>query len=104
MRDRIWLSFDLRSPRGTRAAYRWLAAQGAHECGPGLATLTYAYREDLVAELKEELKRELPLGEGDRVYLVCKDPDDGEATGLFVIGARGPAFGRGAPLTQPSPA
>jgi len=89
MRDRIWLSFDLEFGKDYQGMYAWLAAQGARECGPNLATLFYSYREELVDELKAEITQALKLAEGDRVYLIYKDPFDGETTGIFLVGARG---------------
>jgi len=88
MKDRIWLSFDLGFGGDQEGMYRWLTAHGARECGPALATLRYAYQEDLVAELKEDLASALDLHPGDRVYLIYKDPYDGEVTGLFIFGRR----------------
>ncbi len=88
MRDRIWLSLDLGPGPDRQALYAWLAAHQARECGPGLVTLFYEYQDDLADELKDELADVIHLAAGERVYLIYKDPDDGEVTGVFLFGLR----------------
>ena len=88
MHDRIWISFDLVNGRDQKGMYRWLALNDARDCGPGLASLVFYYQDDLVNDLRQELVRELDLKTGDRVYVVYKDPEDGEVTGLFLFGQR----------------
>ena len=96
MRDRIWLSFDFTEQRDRPRLYRWLAAHKARECGPHLASLVYSYAEDLLKELTVDLTGQVELTPADRVYLIYKDPYDGEMTGLFIIGRRaGQHPGRG---------
>jgi hypothetical protein len=89
MRDRIWISADLTASQGYGQMHRWLSAQDAKECGGGLFTLFYEYQRVLVNELRDELAALLRPAPGDRVYLIYKDPDDGEVTGLFLFGERG---------------
>ena len=88
MQDRIWLSHDISSPRVRDRFYRWLAAQDARECGPALVTLNYVYRDELLDELIEEMAKEVDPSADDRIYLIFKDPFDGEVTGAFIFGQR----------------
>ena len=89
MRDRVWLAFDLSVGGDLTGMYRWLAGREARECGPALATFFYEYRGELVEEMRRELRRAVRLAPGDRIYLIYKDPHDGEVTGLFLFGRRG---------------
>ncbi len=91
MRDRIWISADLGNGQTYQALHRWLASRDAKECGGGLFTLFYEYQRELVSELKNELAELLRPDPGDRIYLIYKDPEDGEVTGLFLFGERGPS-------------
>ena len=88
MRDRIWLSFDFSEQKERPGLYLWLSAHKARECGPHLASLVYSYSEELIKELTVELTSRLELTPADRVYVIYKDPYDGEMTGLFIIGRR----------------
>ncbi len=99
MRDRIWISFDLIESRDHAGMYRWLSVHDARDCGPGLASLMFVYQDDLVGDLRRELARELDLRTGDRVYVIYKDPEDGEVTGRFVFGQRN--FKTGRIMTRP---
>ncbi|KMY65572.1 hypothetical protein AAU61_21530 [Desulfocarbo indianensis] len=91
MRDRVWLSADLCSGHGYQALHRWLAGKEAKECGGGLFTFFFEHRHDLVSEMSEELNRLVSPHPDDRIYLIYKDPKDGEVTGLFLFGQRGPS-------------
>jgi len=91
MRDRVWLSVELAQGAGYPALHRWLSQQGAKECGPGLYTFFYEHRARLEPELTYELERTVELVPADRLYLIYKDPDDGEVTGVFISGERRPA-------------
>lgn len=91
MRDRCWISADLTNGQGYQALHRWLAAHEAKECGNGLFTLFYEYQREMVSEIKVELESLLNPDPGDRLYLIYKDPEDGEVTGLFIFGERGPS-------------
>ncbi len=91
MRDRIWLSADLATSRAFQALHRWLAAHEAKECAGGLFTLFYEYQREVVSELRAEIERAVEPAPGDRLYLIYKDPHDGEVTGLFIFGERGPS-------------
>ena len=89
MRDRIWLSFDLGFGRDHQGMYRWLIDRRARECGPAVATLVYSYDDDLVEELQADLSRAVDIHNGDRIYMIHKDHDDGEVAGRFIFGGRG---------------
>ena len=94
MYDRIWISFDLIEGRDHNGIYRWLSLHDARDCGPGLASLVYVYHDELINDLRQELARELKLRKGDRIYIVYKDPEDGEVTGRFLFGERRHKNGR----------
>lgn len=88
MRDRIWLSFDLGPGADLNSLYAWLEQHQAEECGPGLVTLVFPFQENLVDELRQSLATTMRFKPAERVYLVYKDPGDGEITGCFIFGAR----------------
>jgi hypothetical protein len=89
MRDRVWLAIDLAAGKNFPALHRWLAAQQAKECGPNLFTFFFEYQHDLTAELKTQVRQAVNPAEGDRLYLIYKDYNDGEVTGAFLFGERG---------------
>lgn len=89
MHDRIWISADLAAGQDYKKLNRWLSDHEAKECGNGLFTLFYEYQRDLVSELRSELTGLLRPFPCDRLYLIYKDPEDGEVTGLFLFGERG---------------
>jgi hypothetical protein len=89
MRDRIWISADLAASQDYQKMHRWLSAHDAKECTGGLFTLFYEYHRELVSEIKDELAGLVGPAPGDRIYLIYKDPDDGEVTGMFIFGERG---------------
>lgn len=99
MYDRIWISFDLSASQDRSGMYRWLAVHDARDCGPGLASLVFYYQDDLVSDLRQELAREVELRTGDRVYVIYKDPEDGEVTGRFLFGQRN--YKKGQVMTRP---
>lgn len=88
MRDRIWLSYELGEGSDYPGLYRWLRAQQARECGPALASLYFEHNGDLCEDVARSLAESVDLRLGDRVYLMYKDPEDGELTGLFIFGQR----------------
>ncbi len=88
MRDRVWISFDL-APGGDRdGMYAWLRSVDARECGPALATFVLTFEDDPADTLQTIISRAVRLGPADRVYVLYKDPVDGEVTGRFVFGSR----------------
>lgn len=88
MRDRVWISFDLAPGGDQDGLYAWLRSLGARECGPCLATFYVTYDEDLPDELLAAMQKAVRLGPADRIYLLFKDPVDGEMTGRFIFGSR----------------
>lgn len=93
MHDRVWVSFDLAPGGDQRGMYRWLSQHAARECGPGLATLLFTFKDDLADELAASIARAVRLGPADRAYIIFKDQADGEVTGRFIFGARAENFG-----------
>ncbi len=91
MRDMVWLSYELGEDADYPGLYRFLQRMQARECGPNLASFFFEHAGDLPSELRQELEQSVRLTFGDRVYLIYKDPADGEMTGLFIIGQRQPA-------------
>ena len=55
MQKTIWISFDLGVKGDYEQLYAWLDNHEAKECGPNLATLRYAFQEDLLTELTQDI-------------------------------------------------
>lgn len=90
MRQRVWLSYDLGMEGDYPSLYAWLDDHQARECGDHMATFQYEYRNDVVAELKEDLCGAVELGRTARLYLIYLDAA-GKPRGKFLAGRRRPA-------------
>jgi hypothetical protein len=83
----VWMSYDLGIEGDYEGLFEWLASHDARECGESLAHFPYPFRQNLVRELAEDLKRKVKLGRRSRVYVIYKDAT-GLVRGKFVIGSR----------------
>ena len=86
----IWISYDLGPNGDYESLYYWLDQNNARECGDSIAALKYEYEDNLLEELKDDLKENVELKERDRIYLVYKHEND-KYIGKFIFGRRKPA-------------
>lgn len=86
----IWLSYDLGLKGDYTGLYTWLDGLGAKECGDSVAF--FLVKEYKGVAIKETLKQEIPkhvkLNPTDRIYIVYKDYDSGQAIGSYIFGGR----------------
>jgi len=82
----IWLSYDLGIRGDYESLYLWLDKLDARECGDSLAVFKYNPREDLVASLKRDLKKNVKIKYGDRIYIIYLK--EGRMKGEFIFGQR----------------
>ena len=85
----VWLSYDLGLRGDYEGLYYWLDLRKGRECGDNIAVLKYDPKNNLVKDIKKELKDNVKFGKGDRVYIIYKDND--KIKGEFIIGKRKPA-------------
>lgn len=86
MKKSIWISYDLGIKGDYPSLYSWLDKKKAVECGNSIAFLLYECEKDLIAELKNELEKELEFSNGDRIYVIYKQDD--KIKGHFIRGGR----------------
>jgi hypothetical protein len=87
----IWLSFDLGIKGDYEGMYQWLDKLDAKECGDGFAFFEYHYQNDLIEELKADLKSAIEITKKTRIYIVYRDATNksiDKPTGKFIIGNR----------------
>ena len=97
----IWLSYDLGINGDYPNLYSWLDSHNARECGDSMAAFEFEYQKNLVAELKQALKRTLKTKKSDRIYLIYKN-EECKLKGSFIIGRRKPAPWKGyAQISEP---
>lgn len=83
----IWISFDLGFRGDYPGFYSWLDKYGAKECGDYLAVFQYKADQDILSEIEQEIKQNIQLSRGDRVYIIWQD-DSGLMKGKFINGGR----------------
>lgn len=86
MKKAVWLSYDIGVKGDYEGLYIWLDNHEAVECGDSQAFFFYMANEDLIIELKEELKQSVELRKRDRIYVIWKDGD--KIRGKFIFGNR----------------
>ena len=82
----IWISYDLGVKGDYEGLYAWLDDHDAEECGNNVACLHYEYRTEILAELKDDLSRNVNLGKRDRIYIIWRE--NRKMQGRFLFGKR----------------
>ena len=93
----IWMSFDLGIQGDYEGMYSWLDSHDAQECGDSVAALEFEHQEDLLKELKRELKSSVRIDKKTRVYPVVAKLGEVKVRRPFV----GSACNTTAPHGQP---
>jgi hypothetical protein len=88
MQKTIWISFDLGVKGDYEQLYAWLDNHEAKECGPNLATLRYAFQEDLLTELTQDILGTVTVEKRDRLYVIWREDASGKLKGRFILGKR----------------
>jgi len=90
MKQTIWMSYDLGLKGDYPGLYRWLDLHKAKECGNSIAYLSFSYVSDLMEDLRKELKENVELKSGDRIYLIASHKNEGKMLpqGRFLFGNR----------------
>ena len=89
MKKALVISFDLGIRGDYEGMYKWLARNGAKECGDSSAFLSYEYSgpdNDPLPHIKQEIAQNVEVDKNTRVYLMRFV--DGKAKGTFVFGKR----------------
>jgi hypothetical protein len=91
----IWLSYDFGLKGNYSALFTYLDNHQAIDCGNGLAFFQYKNAnsltsEQLVEQLKLELKKAISPSINDRIYVIWRDDDNSTTSvkGRFIFGSR----------------
>jgi hypothetical protein len=87
----IWISYDLGIKGDYPGLYRFLDINKAKECGNSIAYFKFKYEKDLALELENEIKKNVDIKNGDRIYvifLIKSENDEFKTAGSFIIGNR----------------
>ena len=90
MKKAVWISYDLGIKGDYQGLYAWLDDHKAIECGNSVAFIQYNMKNDLINELKEDLKSNVDFKPGDRVYIIRRELVKGKnlVRGSFIFGKR----------------
>jgi hypothetical protein len=87
MKKAVWLSFDLGVNGDYEGMYTWLADHEAIECGDSIGFFRFDSKENLLDELKAEIRQKVDLNKNSRIYVIYRQ-DDGTVKGRFLFGKR----------------
>jgi hypothetical protein len=84
------MSYDLGVDGDYDGLYHWLDKVGAKECGDSVASFDFKYSSKFEVELKRALKGAFKVTKRTRVYIVRREPKNGESRvkGSWLIGSR----------------
>ena len=86
----IWLSFDLGVGGDYPNLYKWLDNHAAIECGESVAFFRYSINQsdgnDIAEIIKKDIKKNVKLRPGDRIYVVRRELNT--MKGTFIFGKR----------------
>ena len=92
MKSAIWISYDLGTTGDYEGMYAWLDDRGAKECGSSVAFVEqYDHdNEDLVAELRSDIRTAVALNKRSRIYVIRSIRKDQKLrqVGSFLTGGR----------------
>ncbi|RLD55990.1 MAG: hypothetical protein DRJ05_12045 [Bacteroidetes bacterium] len=84
---KIWLSYDLGVDGDYNGMYYFLDEHEAKECGDSIGIFSFEYENDVINELKTEIKEEIQLRKSDRVYVIVYKGKEIAKAG-FIFGKR----------------
>jgi len=95
MKRAVWISYDLGVKGDYPGLYKWLDTKKAKECGGNVAYFVFEYKNDIIAELKTEITKNVNFKNGDKIYLIYSRVELDELNktitttkGIFIIGNR----------------
>ena len=88
----IWLIYDLGFRADYKSLFTWLANKDAQECGNNTAFFEYDVSSNtnmvLLKTLKDDLLKNVSLGNTDRIYVIFKERNGVGSGGVFLHGGR----------------